>query len=80
VPNVPVAVTDEYVSADELALDDAEADAPDEEDDAQPARTATASRVVVASAAARRRRMETFRVWRIMSVCPRPGTQILGSG
>jgi hypothetical protein len=67
-PNDPVAVTDVYVSAVELAEDDAlelgeDDDAPELEEEApQPASTATASREIVASAAARRRRMETFRV------------------
>jgi len=90
-PKLPVAVTDVLLPVDELAEDDAEDDAEDfgevdddapedDEDDPQPAMTATASKDVVASAATRRRRMKTSRVWRVMSVCPRPGTQILGSG
>jgi hypothetical protein len=84
-PKLPVAVTDVLVTdepAEDEAEDDAdEDDAPEEdEDDPQPAMTATASKEVVASAATRRRRMETSRVWRVMSVCPGPAPRFLGSG
>jgi hypothetical protein len=79
-----VAVTDELAPVDPLAGDEAgdeaedeaeeDAAAPDEddEDDPQPAMSPTASKEMVASAATRRRRMETSRVWRVMSVCPGP--------
>jgi hypothetical protein len=60
---VELAEADADEEAEEEAEEDAEEDAEwDEEDEPQPAITATASREVMASAATRRRRMETSRV------------------